>query len=109
MLAVQGPLRLSRLDPAARDVIHYEPDHLGELVHVDVNKRGRVEPCAARSQLLSSTVWFDGGSTAPTHEECATPTRSRRSRSLHENAVLRARRRVAPMIAAPNATRPAAT
>lgn len=42
VLARHGLSRLSRLDRVTGDVIRYERDHPGELVHVDVKKLGRV-------------------------------------------------------------------
>lgn len=42
VLARHGLSRLSRLDRVTGDVIRYERDHPGELIHVDVKKLGRV-------------------------------------------------------------------
>ena len=42
VLARHGMSRLSRLDRVTGDVIRYERDHPGELIHVDVKKIGRV-------------------------------------------------------------------
>jgi len=42
VLARHGLSRLSRLDRVTGDVIRYERDHPGELVHVDVKKLGRI-------------------------------------------------------------------
>jgi transposase InsO family protein len=42
VLARHGLSRLSRLDRVTGDVIRYERDHPGELLHVDVKKLGRV-------------------------------------------------------------------
>lgn len=42
VLARHGLSRLSRLDRVTGDVIRYERDHPGELIHVDVKKLGRI-------------------------------------------------------------------
>lgn len=42
VLTRHGLSRLSRLDRVTGDVIRYERDHPGELIHVDVKKLGRV-------------------------------------------------------------------
>lgn len=42
VLVRHGLSRLSRLDRVTGDVIRYERDHPGELIHVDVKKLGRV-------------------------------------------------------------------
>ena len=42
MLVRHGLSRLSRLDRVTGDVIRYERDHPGELIHVDVKKLGRI-------------------------------------------------------------------
>ncbi len=42
VLARHGLSRLSRLDRVTGDVIRYERDHPGELLHVDVKKLGRI-------------------------------------------------------------------
>ena len=42
VLARHGLSRLSRLDRVTGDIIRYERDHPGELIHVDVKKLGRI-------------------------------------------------------------------
>lgn len=42
VLVRHGLSRLSRLDRVTGDVIRYERDHPGELIHVDVKKLGRI-------------------------------------------------------------------
>lgn len=42
VLARHGLSRLSRLDRVTGEVIRYERDHPGELIHVDVKKLGRI-------------------------------------------------------------------
>jgi transposase InsO family protein len=42
VLARHGLSRLSRLDRVTGEIIRYERDHPGELIHVDVKKLGRV-------------------------------------------------------------------
>jgi transposase InsO family protein len=42
ILARHGLSRLSRLDRVTGEIIRYERDHPGELIHVDVKKLGRI-------------------------------------------------------------------
>lgn len=42
VLARHGLSRLSRMDRVTGDIIRYERDHPGELIHVDVKKLGRI-------------------------------------------------------------------
>ena len=42
ILARHGLSRLSRLDRVTGDIIRYERDHPGDLIHVDVKKLGRI-------------------------------------------------------------------
>jgi transposase InsO family protein len=42
VLVRHGLSRLSRLDRVTGDIIRYERDHPGELIHVDVKKLGRI-------------------------------------------------------------------
>lgn len=42
VLARHGLSRLSRMDRVTGDIIRYERDHPGELIHIDVKKLGRI-------------------------------------------------------------------